>query len=425
MEDDTLESRAAWYDSDDDKLTVSLSATSRLRKLRKTEDEDLISGRLYTHRLRQQFVRIYPLPEWALFTTQSHNNSDSDDEDQLPSTDPLSILFQSSAPLTQRPTTTLPDDRISVKSLSPIENPTFDVIPVVLHFHSAHPLLLAAYTDHTLRIHSIDGKQNPIATSLRLPRRKIGSCQFHPTKNVVYVTALRRRGLYIWDLDSGNVRHIRRLIGEHDISGGVEWHNVRVSSNGVLLGVLGDVGWLYLLSAENGQYLGGCRVDGSIADYIFAADGATVIIISVSGEVWEFNTQTQLVTNRWRDEGGVSLTRVAISPDDRFLAIGSFSGIITIYDRMRNEKAPVRTLYNLTTPISTLAFSPDGQMLVMASNGKKDQLRVVHIPSLKVFPNWPTVSTPVGQVRCLALGENGYLVVGRKKGIVIWKVLGA
>ena len=44
---------------------MSLSANPRLRKLRLTEDEDLVNGTEYTQRLRQQFERLYPLPEWA------------------------------------------------------------------------------------------------------------------------------------------------------------------------------------------------------------------------------------------------------------------------------------------------------------------------------------------------------------------------
>lgn len=55
----------AWVDSDDERITVSLSSHPRLRKLRTTESEDLINGREYTKRLRRQFERLYPVPDWA------------------------------------------------------------------------------------------------------------------------------------------------------------------------------------------------------------------------------------------------------------------------------------------------------------------------------------------------------------------------
>lgn len=52
-------------DSDDERIIVSLASNPRLRKLRLTEAEDLVNGREYTKRLRQQFERLYPVPEWA------------------------------------------------------------------------------------------------------------------------------------------------------------------------------------------------------------------------------------------------------------------------------------------------------------------------------------------------------------------------
>lgn len=55
----------AWHDSDDERLTVSLATATQLRKLRLSEDDDVITGTEYTRRLRQQFKRLNPLPNWA------------------------------------------------------------------------------------------------------------------------------------------------------------------------------------------------------------------------------------------------------------------------------------------------------------------------------------------------------------------------
>jgi len=66
-EDDAETGRepAAWEDSDDERLVVSLASVPRLRKLRKTEDEDLITGKEYARRLRAQYERLYQAPDWA------------------------------------------------------------------------------------------------------------------------------------------------------------------------------------------------------------------------------------------------------------------------------------------------------------------------------------------------------------------------
>jgi len=64
-EEEEEEDLPAWQDSDDEMLTISLANRGLLRKLRDTETEDLISGKEYSARLRRQFERIYPVPEWA------------------------------------------------------------------------------------------------------------------------------------------------------------------------------------------------------------------------------------------------------------------------------------------------------------------------------------------------------------------------
>lgn len=57
--------RAAWIDSDDERVQVSLSSNPRLRKLRVFEGEDYVNGKDYVKRLRQQYERLHPRPEWA------------------------------------------------------------------------------------------------------------------------------------------------------------------------------------------------------------------------------------------------------------------------------------------------------------------------------------------------------------------------
>lgn len=65
---------AAWVDSDDDRILVSLASNPRLRKLRNTESEDLVNGREYTKRLRRQFERLCPVPGWAIPSAAAKSN---------------------------------------------------------------------------------------------------------------------------------------------------------------------------------------------------------------------------------------------------------------------------------------------------------------------------------------------------------------
>ena len=44
---------------------ISLASNPRLRKLRISEAEDMVNGKEYTIRLRRQFERLNPIPDWA------------------------------------------------------------------------------------------------------------------------------------------------------------------------------------------------------------------------------------------------------------------------------------------------------------------------------------------------------------------------
>lgn len=58
--------KPAWDDSDDERLVVSLASVPQLKKLRETADDDMVNGKEYARRLRKQYERLYPTPEWAM-----------------------------------------------------------------------------------------------------------------------------------------------------------------------------------------------------------------------------------------------------------------------------------------------------------------------------------------------------------------------
>ncbi|EZG04460.1 hypothetical protein H106_05380 [Trichophyton rubrum CBS 735.88] len=100
---------AAWEDSDDDRIRVSLADNERLRKLRLHEGEDVIGGREYIARLRRQFERLQPAPEWASPAAKrrkteedtSDLSMDEDDVEEDLSAQPLAKLLQNIGDLTR------------------------------------------------------------------------------------------------------------------------------------------------------------------------------------------------------------------------------------------------------------------------------------------------------------------------------------
>jgi U3 small nucleolar RNA-associated protein 18 len=113
---------------------------------------------------------------------------------------------------------------------------------------------------------------------------------------------------------------------------------------------------------------------------------------------------------------------------DKWVAIGSQSGVVNIYDRRtfvnpQNEISiperpkPKRAFDQLKRATSNLEFSPDGQILVLSTKWEKDALRLVHLPSCTVYRNWPTSQTPLGRITAVTFSSGSdVLAIGNEQG---------
>ena len=441
----------------------------------------MITGREYGQRLRRQYERLHPAPEWLSYARRkrrmsngaSHAESDSDvsmdESDSLPPVKPLAELLRSVGSLTRTSNNTHDRKRRKLRSEVIDVQRTKDVTPSgpssidTLEFHSEYPLLLAGGPCQTLTLYHVSPQPpnpNPVLTSLHVKGSPLHTASFctpaEPSDEVdetrVFFSS-RRRYFHTWSLSAGTVAKVTRPLStfKHDQR---TTEHFKLSPCGRYMGLISSSkkggGSINVLSTTSMQLVCSCRVDaqGGVSDFDWWRDGEGFAVVAKNGEVSEYSVAEKRIIERWWDEGSVGTTVISIGGEDsRWIAIGSSSGIVNIYDRKspafssmlaaeptdahpkvtsnQNRPSPARSLDQLTTPISHLVFSPDGQMLAMASRWKKDALRLVHLPSCTVYRNWPTDKTPLGRVSSLALGgRNGeWLAVGNEQGgIRLWEI---
>ncbi|KIX92993.1 uncharacterized protein Z520_11266 [Fonsecaea multimorphosa CBS 102226] len=496
-----LRPEAVWHDSDDDRITVSLASNTRLRKLRDTEDDDVVSGREYIQRLRRQYERLHPTPEWVTYARKrrklsSHYGeddavSDSDmsmDEDSLPSAQPLAELLRTAGSLTRTDTKQqgakrsrkLRPEVIDIQRCKDVAGSGPSSVDT-LQFHPYYPLLLAAGPSSTATLYHISPQPpnpNPILTSLHLkgtplhtaafcrpraqPDTEDGSEAHDQTR--VFLSS-RRRYFHTWSLSTGTVTKVTRALYGQARKEQRTMEAFKLSPCGRYMGLVGSSkrggGSINVLSTETMQWLCSCRIDsrGGVADFAWWRNGDGFAVVGKNGEVSEYDIEARRVVTRWMDEGAVGTTVIALGGDagqqqcrggSRWVAVGSSSGVVNLYDRrgwmtttaaaassdpdpgsvVANNKEssdrpkPARVFDQLTTPISHLEFSHDGQMLVMTSRWKKNALKLAHLPSCTLYRNWPTDKTPLGRISAAALSPDGsYLAVGNEQGkIRLWEI---
>lgn len=474
--------KPAWEDSDDERLTVSLAGKRQLRKLRETEADDLVSGAEYTRRLRQQYLRLNPLPAWAKDSStdrkskrrrrssaagdssasesSAESDASSDEDDVDPSALPLEKFLRDASLLNdegRRKRRKLRPEVIDIQRTRDI--PDTHRGPVEsLCFHPQHPVLLSSSTSSILYLHHVNPTAhptpNPQLTSVQVKSVPVRRSAFlHPNGDEI-IFAGRRRFFHSWNISSGLVKKVTKIQGHQHEQKTME--RFRLAPDGRHMALIATSrkggGMLNIVSVSSMQWVAQARLDsrGGIADFAWWRNGEGITILGRDGQVAEWSIATKRTVGLWRDEGSVGATVMSLGGkggpaglgEDRWVAMGSNSGVVNIYDRKTliskvNEDdgsieikplpEPTRRYEQLTTPITTISFSHDGQLLAFASLHKKDALKLVHLPSCTVYRNWPTEQTPLGRVTAIAFGKGKeadlVLAVGNDVGKVrMWEV---
>jgi WD40 repeat protein len=453
-----------WEDSDDDRLAISLAGATRLRKLRQTEAEDLVSGTEYSRRLRQQYLRLNPLPAWAREadgrpskrrrSSAASDSSADDDSDSEISAQPLEKFLRDVNSLAGAGSTKKRRLRPEVIDIQRTrEIPDKHKAPVAcLSFHPEYPVLLSSSTASVLYLHHIapaaHPTPNPQLTSVQVKQVDVRRAEFlYPHGDKVFFAG-RRKYFHHWDLKTGTVQKTTQILGhrlEHKTM-----ERFRLSPCGRYMAIVASTrkggGIINVLNTTSMQWIAAARLSSQngIADFAWWSTGNGMTILGRDGQVGEYSMESRSFVGVWHDEGcvgGIVLALgghqgPAVLGDDRWVAVGSNSGITNIYDRnelvvlkseevtIKERPTPTRVFEQLVTPITHIVFSPDGQLMAFGSQHKKDALRLVHLPTCTVYRNWPTEQTPLGRITAVAFGnQSDLLAVGNDTGkIRLWEV---
>lgn len=240
---------------------------------------------------------------------------------------------------------------------------------------------------------------------------------------------------------------------------------------GDVLAVAGRRGYVHLVDWRSGaaQVVGSVKMNAPVKAVWWSRgiDRQELVTLGEDAEVYVWDVAERKCLRRWTDDGGFGSVTMTGDNAGRYFSIGhvlsdcilfsiiltfslptfprSNTGIVNVYggDALSPEPHGIpkalKTLGNLTTSISTLRFNHDSQLLAVASNRKKDQMRLVsrikysfnvflmtfrvlqiHVPSLTAYSNWPTSSTPLGHVTAIDFSSGSeYVAIGNNRGRVL------
>ncbi|KAG2023963.1 CGI-48 family protein [Coprinopsis cinerea AmutBmut pab1-1] len=232
------------------------------------------------------------------------------------------------------------------------------------------------------------------------------------------------------------------------------------STHGDMLAVAGRGGYVHLVdwktgagqvigslkcsSAGGGAGAGGIQgmwwippgfSDGGVNGVLGGEDGAAsaganskLAVLTGDAEIYIWDVGQRRCVKRWQDEGGFRSAAKVLAGSSGgagYLAVGSNTGYVNVYgseafNEHTGKPKPLKAIANLTTPISSARFNYDAQLLAIASKEKKDSMRLVHLPSLTAYANWPTSGTPLGHVTGIDFSPRSeYVAIGNTRGRVL------
>ncbi|WRX23511.1 hypothetical protein QQP08_015998 [Theobroma cacao] len=380
-----------------------------LRKLRKEEDESVISGSEYISRLRAQNARLNPGTEWAELDSGLRNCTIYDDESSDEEGGVVAghgyrnvkaddDILRTNEDLVVKSSVKLLPGLLEYSRLvdANAEEPANGPINSV-QFHRNAQLLFAAGLDRRIRFFQIDGKRNTKIQSLFLADCPVIKASFLPDGSQVIIVG-RRKFFYCFDLVKAKIDKIGPLVGREEKSLEV----FEVSPNSSTIAFLGNEGYILLVSTKTKELIGTLKMNGTVYH-------------------WDLRTRTCF--HKAVDEGCINGTALCTSLAGRMFAAGSDSGIVNIYNRdefLGGKRKPIKTVENLTTEVDFMKFNSDAQILAICSTLKKNSLKLIHVPSFTVYSNWPPPNVNLHYPRCLDFSPGGgFVAVGNAAGKVL------
>ncbi|TRM62821.1 WD40-repeat-containing domain protein [Schizophyllum amplum] len=468
-------SRAAWHDPSDAAPSSSLAPAApaaRLRKLRRAPDENIadLSGKEYESRLRAQFKRIHGDASWVSKARAHARGAGADGEDE--GVDTL-------AGVVIRPKTKRGDGKLQVRRLHDVMSGEGqgEIKSVLFHPSERVSVLAVGSSDRRVRLFGVSSTAPPtLVQTLHIPSLPLSSPEslaFSPSGREMLMSSDRRGFAWLWDLEGGRVTRRELSAPASVLDDGFNTRKRKREGSGVSFPSFSPTGSLLSLATEGVVCLydwrssgsqgalvssfkpGTAKGDGGIAGVRWVGANTLSVLLS-SSTVLLYDTRNTARSSlsstpcvgKWTDEGGGFRgsarclgTSASYGEGAGWLSIGSSSGLINLYSPTSLAQAtsaeasvhpkPVKTIENLTTPISLLKFNTDASMLALASkdvSGKNAVgMRLFNTQSLTTYANFPTSATPLGRVTTVDFSRRGngeeYLAVGNVRGRVgLWAV---
>ncbi|XP_074650056.1 U3 small nucleolar RNA-associated protein 18 homolog [Tubulanus polymorphus] len=412
-----IDRKPAWDDDDDDKAVFSVNVQkSKIYSEVRKPNEEILPVSTYKKRLKQRFEKVTGgTPSWAEFKTTADENIEED-------SGTVNNYLEKDVSL---PSHTLDYNQhnsfgFTAKQHRPLES---------VEFHPAlHIRLIAGEAGFEL----LQGVSYESLKKLRIEAFPIKTARFTKCGQQVILGSIRQKTFYSYDMMADKLLTIPRIKGIMDSCSSMG--RFVVSPDGKFIAFHGTYGHIHLISAKSKELIDSFKMNGQIDAITFNPSGDRMFSHGDDGEVYVWDVNNRSCVHKFCDDGCVKGTSLAVSSNQQYLACGSSSGIVNVYNyeacQTQSSPKPLRIIGNLTTSCDFMKFNSTCELLAIGSSSTVKAIKLIHFPTMTAFANFP--DKPINDRHrtefslaarkyvptCVDFSPNsGFLAVTTKKGL--------
>ncbi|KAK6642649.1 hypothetical protein RUM43_004151 [Polyplax serrata] len=393
--------KPAWVDEDDE-----CTLNEALKKQNRKAKTDASGTNQHQSVMTKKFKEIMGVPKWAQQT--EHASKDT----------PVDEILRKCGQFVKKPKG-LNRDFLQISKVNNLNKETNSEGPVisVVKFHPKSMVAMVAGSSGVVSLFQVDGKENPKLHSLQFKKYPIFCGSFLKNGEELMVGSRFYRYFYCHDLISGK----STKVSDWQITEITKTNNFCVSPSDDFIAACGNTGKIFLYTVTTKEFVDSLQMNCNVTAVNFSQDGSTLYSHGEDGEVYVWDMKTRKCRRKFMDEGCLTGTSIASSENNQFLACGSSSGIVNVYNSESIESdsqvTPLKTFYNIVTPVTHLKFNSTSEILYMGSGHKEMSVKLAHCPSMTVFSNFPPLQCPIKKPTSVDFSVNsGFFAVGDNNG---------
>jgi len=323
-----LETNIAWCDEEDEKIQINLYSKNKLKKLKKDDENNIISGKDFQNRLREQFNKLNTKSEIYRWATgkKAEDNDDSDSDCQLSkkkqSANRLDTLVKTSKSILE--TTESKDSNIlKISQVQDLNKDAYhkSIISALEFSPIKENLAFTAGLDEKLKIFSVNDTENKsvILKTINTQDLPIYSAKFSQAGTEILISG-KKKHFFIYDIEANKLERCPSLFSNRHV---YSLEKLFVGQEQFAFGT--QEGYILVHDMANKCFRYDIKINGSVNSVCFDRNGLNLYAVGDQSEIYIFDLRKyRTCVNKINDSGNFNTLSMDISRDNNFIATGNF-----------------------------------------------------------------------------------------------------